>query len=291
MVHRREASNAAAVCYPLEMLAFQRWYEDDTPGHRQLFAEGILVSLVGATFAAWLFPQDASYIAVFLTAVASTDSVERLLGWNRREILERGTSPRKANLRMAGRLLMLFAGAVLGFSLLAMLLPLDLVNMLFSKQVAEFGTMAFADLRFGTPGDIAAHNVHVCLFFFMVALPFRQGGIMLAIAWNASVWGSAFALLARQWAEVDHLWIVDAYLRVMAACSPHMALEAAGYVLAGMSGVFLGKALLKHSLESATLEGVLRSVVFMMLLALLLVLLGAAWEGILGGKLVGLVTL
>lgn len=270
------------------MLVFQRWYSDETPGHRHLVVEGVIVALLGATFAAWLFPDDASLIAVFLAAVSNTDSIERLLDWNRREIQERNRPPNTANLKLASLLLALFAGTTVGFSILAMTLPIETVEILFQNQVAEFGGQSFSTLEFGSAGGLLVHNLYVLLFFFAVAIPFRQGGIMLAVAWNASVWGSSFAILARVWSQAGGPGLVEAYLRVIGACLPHMALEAASYVLAGLAGVFLSKALLKYALESKRLESVIRSVALMLLFAAVLVVLGALWEGFIAPEVVRL---
>lgn len=272
------------------MLLLQRTYKGGVPGGYHLFVEGIIAALLGATFAAWLFPREASVIAVFLASVSTTDSIERLLKWNRDQIFHVGQQPRKANLSLVFRLLCLFAGAATGFSILALGLSLETVEVLFSSQLHEYGSNTLQDLQFGHPLNLLVHNTYVLLFFFVIAIPFRQGGVMLAVAWNASVWAAAFSSLAKNWSFNGGPGLLEAYTRIVAACVPHMAMEAASYCLAGLAGVFLSKALLKYSLESEELTSVMKSVGMMLGLAIFLVILGAAWEGLLASWLVSLLT-
>lgn len=260
------------------MQLLSRFYTDGVPGAHHLLLQGVAVTLLGTTFASWLFPAEASLMSVFLAAIATSDSVERILDDNRRRILERGETPLAANSRLIGLVLALFLGAVLGFSGLGLVLALEDVQFLFSHQLEDYGGQSFADLRFGNFSTLAIHNIYVLLFFFVIAIPFRQGGVMLAVAWNASVWGSTFGFLARRWTERGGPGLGEAYLRVMATVTPHMAFEACAYVLAGFSGVFLSKALLKYDLDSPILFSIGKTVLVMVGLGALFLGAGALWE-------------
>ncbi len=272
------------------MLVLRRLYPEGIPRGRHLFAEGVWVALFGTAFAWWLFPNEVSLIAVFLAAILPDDSIERVLEWNRVVIVERGWLPLRANLTLTFKLMMIFLGCTVGFSAIGLLLPLEVVEQLFSHQLRTALTEPFPERQFGSVGALLLNNVYVLLFFFVIALPFRHGGVMLAVAWNASVWGSTFSVLARRWAELDGPGLAEAWLRVMAACAPHMGLEAAAYVLAGLAGVFLSKALVKHAIDSDAMLSILKSVGIMLLLAGGAVILGAVFEGVAAPVLVGWVT-
>lgn len=269
------------------MLTLRRFYPDGTPRTVQLFGEGIAVALFGTAFAWWLFPDEVSLIAVFLAAITTSDSIERVLTWNRDAIFDRGVRPLRANLTLALKLLGMFLGCVVGFSALGLALPLELVEQLFSHQLQAATEQSFPTLHFGSAVGLGLNNLYVLLFFFAIALPFQQGGVMLAIAWNASVWGSTFSVLARHWSLEGGPSVVHAWLRVMAACTPHMALEAAAYTLAGLAGVFVSKAFHKHALDSDPMVSILKSAGGMLALALALVVTGALWEAIIATQLVG----
>jgi len=259
------------------MLVLRRFYRRGTPGIGWLIGEGLWLALFGSAFAVWLFPAEASLVAVFLVAIASVDSVERLLEDNRRAIYQENARPLRANLRICGRLLALFGGTTVGFSVLAVVLPLDLVELLFSKQIADYGA-AFPAMEFGSAGALLQANLFVLLFFFVIALFFRQGGVMLAVAWNAGVWGATCGWLARTWDEGPPM--VEALFRVAGTTLPHLALEASGFVLAALAGVFLSKGLLRHALDSEPVRSIAQSAAALGVVALGLVVLGAGWEAV-----------
>ncbi len=258
------------------MLLLRKIYHDGVPGPAHLFVEGMIAAGLGTFFAGWLFPAEASLMSVSLASLTAIDSLDRLLKWNRWAIFKRGISPSRANFRLFAQLLALFLGALVGYVAISMVLPRRQIRRLFKHQVED--SMAFGDWDFGSFTDLFSHNLYVLVFFFCIALPFRQGGVMLAIAWNASVWGITVGLVARDWSETDGPGLVEALARVMTAITPHMALEACGYVLIGQAGVFLSKALVKHELDSDVMIGVLKTVGVLAGIAAGLVLTGAAVE-------------
>ena len=264
------------------MLVLRRFYRRGVPGIGWLLAEGLWLALFGAAFAVWLFPSEASLVAVFLVAIASVDSVERLLEENRQAIYGEGERPLRANLRICGRLLALFGGATLGFSLLGLLLPLEVVELLFAKQLEDYD-VAFPAMGFDRAGELLGANLFVLLFFFVIALFFRQGGVMLAIAWNAGVWGATCGWLARTWEEGPPL--AEAWFRVAGTFLPHLALEAAAFTLAGLAGVFLSKGLLRHALDSEPVRSIATSAAALGAVSLGLLVLGAGWEALVAPQL------
>jgi len=268
------------------MLLLRKIYPNGVPRKRHLFIEGVWVALFGTGFAWWLFPNEVSLISVFLASIITTDSIERVLEWNRVAIFERDEVPLDVNLTLANKLLMMFLGCVVGFSALSLTLPLDTVEHLFSHQLLASYGQTFTTMHFGSVDGVLLNNFYVMLFFFAIALPFEKGGVMLAIAWNASVWGSTFSVLARRWSLDGGPGVYEAWARVMAACTTHMALEAAAYVLAGLAGVFLSKAFHKHAIDSDPMVSILFSAATMLGLALALLVLGAFWEGHLATQLV-----
>jgi uncharacterized membrane protein SpoIIM required for sporulation len=233
-----------------------------------------------------LFPDEISLVSIFLASILTTDSIERLLMWHRKAIFELGQTPAAANRRLLVLISSLFAGATLGFSAIALTIPLDVLANSFSHQLADYGDISFQSLHFGHFSAIGLNNVYVLLFFFAIAIPFRQGGVMLAIAWNSSVWGATFGVLARHWADEGGPYILTAYVKVILACLPHMALEGCAYILAGFAGVFLSKALIKYSFRDPVMESIISTVIGMLILGLGLVLAGALWEAFLAESIV-----
>ena len=273
------------------MEILQRYYDDGVPSNRQLFYEGGFVAMASTGFAYLLFPDEISLVSVCLAAIACSDSVERLLRWNQRIISDQTFTPPQANARLTQRLFWLFIGVMVGFAALGMALPVDSVQQVFAHQVADYGDVAFPSIHFGTFGRLIHHNLYVLLFFLLVGIPFRQGGVLFAVVWNASVWGPTFALLARRWAEQpDAPHSAMAFVYVIAATLPHLALEAGAYLLAGFSGVLLSQGIARHRWSSAQLSAILRSVFAMLVLGLVLMTLGALWEAQVAPVLVKILT-
>ena len=272
------------------MFALKRFYKDGVPGYFALTLEGGVAALLGTGFGMWLFPEETSIVCVFLCSILTLDSSGRLLEWNRRAIFDLGYDPSHANVRLVMLILGMFAGTMVGFSSLTFWLPLETVQTVFSHQLADYGSQTFPDLMFGSPSELFVGNLYVLLFFFLIAMAFRQGGLMLAVAWNASVWGATFGMLARRWAEDGGPPLLGAYARVMAATIPHMTLEAIAFVLAGFAGVFLSKGLVKYAWTDAILRSIMGSVVRMLGAGICLVLIGALWEGLVARWLVVLLS-
>ncbi len=272
------------------MLLLKRFYDGNVPRLPHLFIEGLMVSVLGAAFARWLFPVEASLVLVFLVSISTDHSLDALLTWNRVQIQVRRVRPLRANSALALRMLGVFAGATVGFSILGLVLPLGEVELLFSQQIAEYADRSFTELDFGGVGPLMVLNLYVFVFFFIIAIPFHHGGLMLAMAWNASVWGATFGVLARRWSEDSGDSLAGCYLRVMGACTPHMALEATAYVLAGLAGVFLGKGIMRHGAASEMMASITRSVLSLLGIGAGLLAVAAVWESLIGPVLVRLVT-
>jgi hypothetical protein len=268
------------------MEILERVYHDETPNSWQMFLEGIAVAILGTIFGFWLFPDECSLVATFLAAVATMDSIRRVLAWNKRAIQQEGMIPKRANARLAWLVLCLFMGATIGFSSIALSFPLEMVEFIFSHQIGPYTGREFPNMTFGNPQHLLFNNVYVMLFFFAVGLPFREGGVIFAVSWNASVWGSLFSVLARRWAESGGPGTLEAYFRVILACTPHMAMEAFSYVLAGFAGVFMSQVLGRYKWDNPIVVSVMRSVAAMLAVAAVLVFIGAYWEGLLAPVLV-----
>jgi hypothetical protein len=262
------------------MLGMRRLYVEGVPGPRVLLLEGVAVSLAGTAAAQWLFPAEAGLVAIFFGAVFAQDSLGRLLFHNREQIQQRGVNPQRANARTGLGLAMLFLGCVLGYSAIGMVLPVQELQELFTNQVRDVNLGDLGRVRFGSPLEIGLHNLGVAMLFFVLALPFGEGGVMLVVCWNASVWGASFGLLAQHMARRGGLGLVDAWLRVVVAHAPHLVLETLAYTVAGLAGTFLSLALQRHRLDSALLPSILRSVWLMGAVGVALVVAGAVVEGL-----------
>ena len=88
--------------------------------------------------------------------------------------------------------------------------------------------------------SLLGFNLKVLVVGFLLSALYRGGGLVLILSWNAFDWALALSGYARSIAES---FGVLQSLVLLLGLSPHLALEAISYVVAGMAGVFLSKAI------------------------------------------------
>ena len=128
--------------------------------------------------------------------------------------------------------------------------------------------------------------VLILVVAFLCAMLYRDGGLLLVLAYNASRWGVIFAWLARVAGEEQGTSVLVYLLRTMAAVLPHLVLEALSYIIGAMAGVFLSKALSKYSASSDAFAQVLGAVLRLSAISGALLVAGAAAEAMLAPALV-----
>lgn len=269
------------------MLFLERMYGEDAPTAGWQAVEGFVAASLGACGALALFPEHTGMISIFLCAMASLPTIERQLLWNHRNIVDLGRPPSEVNAEFTLRVMAMFGGQLVAFSVLAMALEPESLRTAFALQLSSYGEMSAPTLAFPSFLAVLGHNLQVLCLFFALGFVFRQGGALLAVAWNASVWGVVFGWLARSWAADGGPPVAEAYGRVMAVVLPHMLAEACGYVLIGFAGVFLSQAVSRYA-PHRDWANLARSLTLMMTTATILVAAGALWEGRVAPRLVEL---
>ena len=218
-------------------------------GNGHIFLQATLGTVLGISAGFVLFPAEASLIGVFLVALAQHRTVVALLDRNRDEIWGDVRSPREANFRLAISLLVFFMGVLVTYSAATLVVPEARLTDLFGRQLGDFDVVSITDVIFDDLGGILGHNLLVMLACFLFSLLYRHGGMLLVLAWNASVWGVVFPFIART-APDRSAGAVGYFLKSFVSIFPHLLLEAVGYVLVAMAGVFLSKALQKYEVGS-----------------------------------------
>jgi uncharacterized membrane protein SpoIIM required for sporulation len=211
-----------------------------------LFLQSVAFAGFGITAGILLFPAEASLVGVFLIALGQARTVHALLDRNRDEIWGKLCSPREANLRLAVAQGVIFAGVLVAYGAAALVLPEARALEALARQVGDYGGRSLADVRFDGVGVVLGHNLVVALVGFLFALLYRHGGLLLVLAWNASVWGAVFPWLARTAPDAGAGGTLVYLAKTLAAILPHLAPEAAAYVLVATAGVFLSKTVARY---------------------------------------------
>jgi len=256
-------------------------------GNGHIFFQAALGTVLGIGAGFVLFPAEASLIGVFLVALAQHRTVETLLTRNRDEIWGRVRTAMEANLRLAISLLVFFLGVLVTYSAATLLVPEARLHDLFGRQLGDFDAISITTVVFDDLGGILGHNLLVMLACFLFSLLYRHGGMLLVLAWNASVWGVVFPFIART--APDRSASASIYFfKSFVSIFPHLLLEAVGYVLVAMAGVFLSKALQKYEVGSARFNQVTVAVAKLSVLAALTLVLAGVVEACVAPALIGL---
>jgi hypothetical protein len=268
------------------MLLFDRYYKDRGFPNPVVFLEAMAASVVGVVCGVLMFPGEAGLVGVFLIALAQSGTVGGLLDQNRHEIWTNHGSPRRANLKLATSLLTLFLGVLTTYLVVAMFVPEDRLLAMFGRQLGRFGGNSITEVQYGDFLGLAANNLKISGVCFLLSLVFRQGGMLLVLAWNASIWGAVFPYLARTAPDNQHVGPFVYLLKTVTCITPHLLLEALGYVLVAMAGVFLSRALERHELASAAFNRVALAVLGICAVGVGVILLASAVESLVAPALI-----
>jgi len=268
------------------MYLFDKYYKTHEFGNGLILLETIVVSVLGIGCGFILFPAEASLIGVFLIAFAQARTVAALLDRNRVQIWKEAKAPNAANFELAASLFTLFMGILATYALAALLAPEESLLELFERQIGDYGGHSITDVVFDNFSGVLGHNAIVLVACFLFSLIYRHGGMLLVLAWNASVWGVVFPYIARTAPDLAAGGIVLYFLKSFLSIFPHLFLEAIAYILIAMAGVFLSKALQKYELGSTRFNQVALAVGKIGLLAAIVLVVASLVESIVAPALI-----
>jgi len=114
--------------------------------------------------------------------------------------------------------------------------------------------------------------------FMVLALVYRSFGALLALTWNACVWGVVLTLLVARGISLTDGSTIVFVLVALLALLPHLVLEATAYVLGALAGIFLSKGLAKYEIETVEFKMVARASGSLVLIAAILLTLAGLVE-------------
>lgn len=228
------------------------------------FAVGFVYSIIGIIISAMIFSQNIGLAAVFLISLAAISQVDKKISLSEQtlgktksigtKILfleEVVTVQHKVTLRsvyddhknLFKTYFFLFMGILLCFSLVTLVLPLEESSKLFGEQFKIISGAAFNDT--GILSEILSINLTVLLTGFFLALMFEYGTTFI-IVWNASVWGTAFAIAAKQSFLIDVGNPVISFIALILLVLTYLPFEAAAYFSSSIAGGLLHKAVTRE---------------------------------------------
>ena len=246
------------------------------------FSLGLIYGFLGIGIALLLFPEGPAIVSVALIAILAIPTISKML--REAEFVE--SKRDHSNILMFFRdhkhifiiYATLFLGIFIAFAISSIYWPNYAINHIFQNQIeVHYGKTGGAILGSAIFERIFSNNLSVLVVCFLTALILGDGAMFL-ITWNASVWGTIFGTMAKtaSLSLVQNPYHIFAL--ILLTVFPHMMLEASGYFAAAGSGGILSKSFIKEKFLSENFFHILRDVVLLLLLAGLLVFIGAYVE-------------
>jgi len=255
--------------YSAEFLHDHPWYG---------FLLGIAYTILGLFIALMIFPNDPAVIAIGITALFLIPSLSELT--DSAEINQKRTPTFKSffkeTLPHAKVYIAVFFGIFFTFAFFALVLPKLAVGYLFKIQL-DIVTGHAATFSWPLWWDLFTWNMQVLGMCFLLSLIAGNGAILF-IAWNASVWGTIFANLAKTAALASTANPFILFALIIVSVFPHTFMEGLSYMLSTIAGTTLSDGIVKEPLFSKNMKLILKYNFVLLLIAIGVLALGMLIE-------------
>lgn len=210
---------------------------------------GFVFACLGMGFSYLVFKDEPSFPAIFLTTLALTPVVIRLIKneeWEPKfeKILQR-------HKKVIEIYFYLFFGMSIAFALFYILLPESTSGLIFSEQVKKFGAGLFS-LEFNLDfllkqsalfSSIVINNLGLMFFFFLLSLFYGSGSLLL-LSWNASILGVMWGRMAKTMLFLNDplVFVANTFFNF-----PYLLPEVLAYFLASIAGAIVSLNLTKKT--------------------------------------------
>lgn len=269
---------------------------------KSMFILGILYAIIAIILAYFIFPSDPSISVIFLTTLAALPLLIKVL--EKEEEEEKEYLEEKRELPLIGKhfdvfldFLYLFFGFFACFIIAYILLPADISNLFFSKQIETVqslvGPSGFfknqISLNAVSPEEglkiILLNNFKVLLFALLFSFLYGAGAIFI-LSWNASVlavtMGNFIKAKISEFGTAVGFGVISAYFTVgslgLLRYLIHGIPELSAYFLAAVAGGIISAAVVRSDYRDPRFYDIILDSVDLIALASLLLIIGALIE-------------
>lgn len=223
---------------------------------------GIAATLLASIIAIKYFSGHETMAICAFIAIGLGSFMDEILSFNRDAIWGGKLLPRVANNKLALEI----TSICLGIFIAALTLYIS---------AGYFDKTDFSELYKNNFKELFLYNLKVLVISSIIAFLYRASGIVLILSWNAINWAEAIAqYLSLTSTTAGFEW--SAFLAV--ALLPHLISEALSYILGGMAGLFLSKAVFKYKLNSQEFNQVYKACIKLYCISLLVLLIAVLLE-------------
>ncbi len=260
----------------------------------ELFFVGFLYSTIAIFLSLWIFRNYASLVMVFLTVIACIPLIYNALKLEEEKDLKinKETTLLREHGRMAMFVMFLFLGITVSFTLWYIILPPDLVQILFHSQTETIAGInnyvsgkSVTISSFGLFSKILFNNIKVLTFCILFAFIYGFGAVFI-LTWNASVIGVAIGNFIRvnvgAYAHSAGMVKAASYFQVFSLSLLryfiHGIPEIMAYVIGGIAGGIISIAIVRKDFKNKGFEKILFDASELITISLLFLLLAAFIE-------------
>lgn len=223
---------------------------------------GIAATLLASIIALKYFPGHETMAICAFVAIGLGSFMEKILSFNRDAIWGKKLLPGVANRKLAFEI----AGIFSGIFLAALTLYLS---------AGYFHKVDFDELYKNSFQELFVYNLKILVISSFIAFFYQASGIVLILSWNAINWAEAIAQYLSSTSSTSGFeWSTLLAIALL----PHLLSEALSYILAGMSGLFLSKAIFKYSIKSLEFHQVYKACIKLYCISILVLLIAVLIE-------------
>ena len=261
-----------------------------------MFFIGAMYAAIAVFLAIWIFKEQSSIVMVLLTVIACIPLLYNTLKYEEQksDYIVKESILLKEHSRALSFFVFLFVGFVVAYSIAYIILPSDLVQVLFSAQSSTINQIntriSGSTITTFSAGaqlfmQILGNNLKVLLFSLFFSFFYGAGSIFV-LTWNASVISAAIGNFFRtrigDYAATVGLAHVGSYLQVYGISITryfiHGIPEILGYYVGALAGGIISVAIIKHDFGSLEFRHVLRDSVDLVVLAVGILIFAAIIE-------------
>ena len=258
----------------------------------RMFFIGALIATAAVFLSLWIFRQYSSLVMVFLTVTATVPLMYKTMKFEEKKDMDIKDESKllKEHWRALEFLLFMFLGYLIAYVIWFIVLPADLVQLLFSSQIETIGLInskvtGTMVVQSSVLAQIFFNNVKVLMFCIFFAFFYGAGAIFI-LTWNASVISAAIGTfiknkIAEYAAAIGALNFFQ-YFHVFSLgllrYSLHGIPEIAAYFIGGIAGGIISVAMINHDIESEKFKNIMLDVLDLTMLAVFVLFISALIE-------------
>jgi len=260
-----------AILNPNEHLERKLW---------MIFIIGFLYASIAVIISLGMFRSHASMVMVFLIVFASIHLIYYLIKTEERKdiVIPSEFSLLKEHGKIISIFLCLFLGVLTSFVIWGVMLPEPVANDLFRAQIQTINGINAATGNPISPSFlpfIFLNNIKVLFFCVLFSFVYGAGAIFILI-WNASVGGAFIANFIRT--KLVYLNPFHSMALGFMRYLPHGIIEMAAYFIGGLAGGIISVAVIRHDFGTRKFFKILFDSSELLLIAIILLIVGALVE-------------